>query len=174
MWNKSIFSLCFVIVAVLYPALCSLATATPPLQRPQGKIILTISGAIDRTNQEGRAAFDQQMLLSLPQVEIRTETPWTDGLTIFKGPRLKSVLQQVGSRGDSLFLSALNDYTVQIPAVDIENYPVILAMQRNGKRIGIRERGPLWVIYPWSENPELKSETFYSRSIWQLKSIQIK
>lgn len=113
------------------------------------------------------------MLLALPQGEIVTETPWTNGRTRFNGPLLKAVLDEVGCRGATLILTALNNYSVKIPVKDAATYPVILALTSNGTPMSIRDRGPLWVIYPWSDHPELKSETYYARSIWQLKSIHV-
>ena len=35
-----------------------------------------------------------------------------------------------------------------------------------------RDKGPLWVIYPYHDNIDYRSETIYSRSIWQLDRIE--
>ena len=37
----------------------------------------------------------------------------------------------------------------------------------------MRERGPLWVIYPWSQHPELDDRIHRQRSIWQLTAIEV-
>jgi len=40
--------------------------------------------------------------------------------------------------------------------------------------LSIRKRGPGWVIYPWSDNRSLQKNQYYTRSIWQLKKLEIK
>jgi hypothetical protein len=57
---------------------------------------------------------------------------------------------------------------------DFERYPVILAMKMNGEVLHTRSKGPLWVIYPWSDRPELRNEVVYGRSIWQIKGMVIR
>jgi len=44
----------------------------------------------------------------------------------------------------------------------------------NGNPITVRQKGPLWLIYPYDTNPEYKSEVTYSQSVWQLKSIDVR
>jgi hypothetical protein len=39
--------------------------------------------------------------------------------------------------------------------------------------MSVRDKGPLWVIYPYDAVPEYKSERIYARSIWQLVSIEV-
>ena len=41
-------------------------------------------------------------------------------------------------------------------------------------QLTVRQRGPLWVIYPWSDQPNLQNEVYYSRSIWQLKALEVR
>jgi hypothetical protein len=38
----------------------------------------------------------------------------------------------------------------------------------------VREKGPLVIIYPFDDQPELRSALRYSRAIWQLRSIEIR
>jgi hypothetical protein len=44
----------------------------------------------------------------------------------------------------------------------------------NGEHLRVRTKGPLWVIYPWNDYSELQSESYYSRSIWQLRSLNVR
>ena len=39
--------------------------------------------------------------------------------------------------------------------------------------MSVRDKGPLFVIYPFDEAPELNNETYYGRSAWQVKSIEV-
>jgi hypothetical protein len=143
------------------------------LQPPQGRVIFTVSGRISHTNGEGGADFDRAMLQALPAATIETMTPWTDGVTKFEGPLARDLLKRVGARGSRVKALAINDYSVVIPVSDFETYPVILAMKMNDEAMHTRSKGPLWVIYPWSERPELRNEVIYGRSIWQVKEIVV-
>jgi len=156
--------------------LFSLAVVSPgiALDFPRGPVILTVSGSIRQTNQSGKAVLDAAMLKSLPQQEIVTDTPWTDGQVRFEGPLLRDVLKLVGAQGEMLKTRAINDYFVDIPVSDAEKYDVILAMRLNGNEMTVRSKGPLWVIYPWSSIEELRTATYYSRSIWQLSDIIVR
>ena len=148
--------------------------AAQGLAVPEGRVILSISGWIDRTNGKGVADFDRAMLEAMPFTTIETMTPWTDGVARFEGPLARDLMKRVGARGSRLLATALNDYAVEIPMEDFENYPVILAMKMNGEVLHTRTKGPLWVIYPWSDQANLRNETGYSRSIWQIKELVIK
>jgi hypothetical protein len=37
----------------------------------------------------------------------------------------------------------------------------------------VRERGPVWVVDPWSQHPELDDRLHRQRSIWQLTEIVV-
>ena len=163
----------FTILLVLLVSIPVLSQLTHALDYPRGPIILTFSGSIDRTNAAGNAVLDAAVLKSLPQKKIVTDTPWTEGQMSFEGPLLRDVLRLVGAKGTSLKAVAINDYFVEIPTQDVEQYDVILAMRLNENELNVRSRGPLWVIYPWKDNDNLRSETYYSRSIWQLMRIEI-
>lgn len=144
------------------------------LERPQGRVILTLSGRIGRTNGDGTAEFDRSMLEALPTAVIETMTPWTNGTMKFEGPLARDVMKRVGATGSLVKATAINDYSVEIPLSDFEAYPVILAMKMNGEALRTRSRGPLWVIYPWSEHSRLRTEEIYVRSIWQVKEMVVK
>lgn len=152
--------------------LLSPLTATAQTAHPNGPVILEISagGAGARTT----IHYDLGMLGQLPQHEVSTETPWTAGVTVFEGVLLRDLLASSQTEGTRLIAHALNDYSVEIPMADVQQYDVVLATRMNGQFLTIRDRGPLWVIYPWSAEKELQNELYYSRSIWQLRAIEIR
>ena len=86
---------------------------------------------------------------------------------------IKNLLNYVGAQGSILKITALNDYTANIPIEDVEKYNVILAFRQNGKVLRIRDKGTLFVVYHFDEFPELNSEVIHNRSVWQVKSIEI-
>lgn len=69
---------------------------------------------------------------------------------------------------------AVNDYAVEIP---VESWPgtgPIVAYLNNGAPMSLRDKGPLWIVYPFDNTPDYQTEVVYSRSIWQLDRISVK
>jgi hypothetical protein len=79
----------------------------------------------------------------------------------------------IGTETGTLLATAINDYTVEIPLSDATEGGPILAMRMNGEIMSLRDKGPLWVIYPYDQNAAYRSEVTYSRSIWQLDRIEV-
>lgn len=122
--------------------------------------------------QTGTVTFTMEQLRQYPQIALKTTTPWTDGEQRFVGVALHKVLGEVSS-SDMLSLRAVNDYVVNMPASDISaDFPVV-AYERNGSAMSVRDKGPLWLIYPFDSKPEFRTETIFSRSIWQLVEITV-
>jgi len=144
------------------------------LQEPKGNVVFSVVGNITNTNIDSQALFDLPMLLSLEQHVIVTDTPWIEGANKFEGPLLRDIIDFVGGQGSSVIATALNGYKVTIPYQDMIDYPVILALKQDDNFLSIRKRGPGWVIYPWSDNRSLQNNQYYTRSIWQLKKLEIK
>ncbi|EPJ53593.1 MAG: hypothetical protein OFPI_10340 [Osedax symbiont Rs2] len=140
---------------------------------PTNDTLLTITGAITQLNSKNELHLDRNALLQLPQVTVSTTTLWTDGKSEFSGPLLRDILSAAGSSAQQISAIAANEYAVEIPVDDVQQYQIILALEKDGKILSIREKGPLWVIYPWSDHQELRQDKFYSRSIWQLKRIDL-
>ena len=91
------------------------------------------------------------------------------------GVRLSDVLDRVGASGDTLTAIALNDYSAELPSEDARTWPVILAFSRDGKTLSVRDKGPLWIVYPRDDHAELQSEALaMGKWVWQLKAIDVK
>ncbi|MEY4982042.1 MAG: hypothetical protein RIR62_308 [Pseudomonadota bacterium] len=150
------------------------ALADTALDAPTGETILTVSGAIQHRNDGDTARFDLAMLEAMPAVTIETSTIWTDGVQSFTGVSLKDLLDRLGAEGGTIAASALNDYTVEIPVSDAVEGGPILAYAMNGKALSVRDKGPLWVVYPYDSKSEYQTEVIYSRSIWQLAKIDVR
>lgn len=149
------------------------AAALPGLPAPTGDVILTVTGDLAVSNGDGKARFDRTLLASLGHAELETVTPWTDGVRRFAGVPALRLVEALGSRATRLQTRALNDYAVTIPRSDLEAYPVLLATSRDGEPLLVRERGPIWVVYPWSQYPELDRRVYRQRSIWQLTAVNL-
>jgi hypothetical protein len=118
--------------------------------------------------------YTDEEILALEQVEITTDNDYVDDTAVFSGPRLRDVFgdQEIGSE-DSIRLRALNDYSTEMPASEALDYDVILALSMNGERLSVRDKGPIWVIYPMSEHEELREPRYNDRLVWQLSSVEL-
>ena len=143
------------------------------LQAPAGTVVLSIGGRIQRANQGERAALDMAMLEALAQHSFTTKTPWFKEARKFTGPLLRDVLNLVGAQGTTLRMGALNDYRIDVPADDARRFDVVLARLIDDKPIAVREKGPLFMIYPFDSDAALRTPLYYSRSVWQLNSIDV-
>jgi hypothetical protein len=144
------------------------------LDQPSDEPILTVAGSIGVTNKDGTAQFDRQMLEALGAVSFETTTPWYSGPVTFEGVPLAKVMDAVQARGDTLLAIALNNYSAELPMEDARKYNVILAYKRNGEYMTVREKGPLFIVYPYDSVAELKNQKFYSRSVWQLSRLEVR
>lgn len=160
-------------IAVLVATVAASPGQAEDLARPAGDVVLTISGAIENTNDNDVAVFDIAMLEQLPGRITQTQTPWYDGAHKFSGPLGWALLSAVGAHGTMLHVTAINDYVTDIPVSDLKDYEVILATRLDGEPMSVRDKGPLFVIYPFDEKPALNNEVYYGRSAWQVKSIEV-
>jgi hypothetical protein len=133
-----------------------------------GKPVLTISGHINAPGGAESVAFDMAALESVGIDGFETATPWYSGPIRFDGVRMSRLMQHVGATGDKVTAVALNDYTTELPISDFEKYGVILATKREGAYMPVRDKGPLFIVYPYDSAPELKAQRYYSRSAWQV------
>lgn len=164
----------FFIITALAVLLIAPSLRAAPLPTPKGKVILTVSGAIENTNAGGVADFDLDMLEALGMTKVQMETPRTRGRPVFEGVLASALLDAVGVRGATARAVALNDYVVEIPLVDLQRYPVVLALKMEGRYMRIREKGPIWVVYPHEQFEELQTVEIQTRWIWQLRRLEIR
>lgn len=112
-------------------------------------------------------------LAALPQHVIQTHTAYTDGLQRFEGPLLRDVVGQSGHQGRRLRLVAADGDTSEIPWQDMVDFEVLVAIRRNGKSMGLRDLGPVWVVYPRDDHSRLQDQTYDLRWIWQVTRIDV-
>jgi hypothetical protein len=159
---------------LLCAPLLLLPAGVQALNAPAQAPVLDIIGAVGTTNQGAAAVFDLAMLSALPQHRIKTRTPWHEGERVFAGPLVRDVLAAAKASGTSLRMVALNDYRVDVPMDDVQRWDVIIATSIDGRAIPVREKGPLFIIYPFDRHPDLRNAVYYSRSIWQLRRVEVR
>lgn len=149
------------------------AAVAGELAPPSGKVLLVVSGNVGNPNVEDEAHFDRDMLEGLGQTEVRTSTPWTDGQPIFKGVLIRDILAAAAASGETVRATALNDYSVEIPTADFARYDVIAALRKDDVYLKVRNKGPLWIIYPRDEFANLQDSNEDYKWIWQLKTLVV-
>ncbi|MBE9603717.1 hypothetical protein IAI18_02505 [Acetobacteraceae bacterium H6797] len=139
--------------------------AVAPDKRP----ILTVAGNV---RGDLPRDFTLATLEALGMERLTTHTPWTSGPQNFSGVPLARLLASVANRGANLRLIALNDYQISIPASDASAYHPLLATRLDGVPMRVRDKGPIWLVYPWSQRPEIDKPSYYERGVWQLRRIE--
>ena len=128
-------------------------------------IVLTIEG-------NGRVTeLTMNDLLAAGSESISTETPFFEGKMTFQGPGLKILLNQLGYQYAQITLTALNDYSVTTEEGELANLDPILAIQKNAQPMSVRDKGPIWVMLPLSDEPELDTPQYHRLMVWQLNKI---
>ena len=161
-------------------AIAAIGTLSPqlafadPLAAPNGEPVLTISGAVENTNEGDSAVFDLEMLEAMGMESITTKTPWYDAPVTFEGIPMAKLMDAVGASGDTVVAVALNDYTTEIPVSDFKEHGTLLALKRDGEYMPIRDKGPLFIVYPYDSDPDLQDQIYYARSAWQLHQLIVK
>lgn len=162
------FSLALVCLALLLPR-----AVAAELPAPTGLTILSVGGSITHTTDGGRALFDRAGLETLEQREIETRTIWTDGPQRFTGVPLRALLEAVGATGHRIRATAINDYAIEFPLDDATADAPVIAYLNHGAAMSVRDKGPLWLVYPYDADPIFRTDRIYARSIWQLDRIDV-
>ncbi len=107
------------------------------------------------------------------RVPLTTHTPWTRGPQVFEGASLRDLLPTGAHAARQLTAIALDDFRAVIPMADVRDHGLFLAWRRNGDVMPVRDRGPFWLVYPWSQRPAIDTPEFHRRSAWQLRAILV-
>jgi hypothetical protein len=153
--------LCWVICFSVVMSSCVNASPEPAL--------LTIT-----TDQHETIELSLDDLTVTPIIVYDTTTIWTNGTQKFHGVSLKKTLEKNNVTKGTIFATAVNDYAVEIPLSEITDDWPIIAYKLNNQRLNLRNKGPLWIVYPYDSHYDFRSEVVYSRSIWQLDRIKVK
>ncbi|MBV8042800.1 molybdopterin-dependent oxidoreductase [Pluralibacter sp.] len=158
----------YLVISSLFLSTCYAASTT---SAPEDKVVLTISGKIGSNGQGEPQKFSIADLEKMGSETIETTTPWYDGRMRFEGVSFNKLFDKVNAQGQTVKVIALNDYTISVPVDDLKKFNAILAYKRNGNFMPIRDKGPLFIIYPYDSKPELNNQVYYARSAWQVDRI---
>lgn len=163
------------LLAMLIPPMaCGVAVGAATLPSPSGPVLLTVTGGIGVTNAGATAVFDRAMLEELGFTTLATSTPWTDGVPEFQGVLVSKILDVVHAEGTSIHAVAANDYAIDLDIAELRKYPILAAMKQDGHELHLRDRGPIWIVYPRDDVPALQSEANNYKWIWQLQKFEVR
>jgi hypothetical protein len=158
------------LLAALSAFLLCLPAAAPArdLGAPTGPVILTVTDAAG-----GSWAFDRAMIEALGWQTITTVTPFTEGPQEFAGIPLSALAEATGAEGSTIQAIAINDYVAEIPAAHMADHGVFLALDHNGAPMRVRDRGPVWIIYP-AATVDDPVNRFDAMMVWQLRELNFR
>jgi len=159
----------------IFPVVLSLMLAiagrglASELPKPAGPVLLTIAGEVGATNRgpslpavdaflayheigfPAAAEFDRAMLEGLGTHEVELSYKDWPKAYRFAGPRLADVLAAAGAAegaaGGAITATALDGFAVEISAEDLAAHDWIVALEVDGRPLGIGQAGPLWLVY---------------------------
>lgn len=149
----------------------SQVSASQPTSRPAARNVLTLEVT---GHPEVARRLSVQALERLPQRTYAAMLPEESQVSSWQGVPLSLLFDDVLlGEAKRLRIDALNDYSELIPLSDLSAYEPILAYRRDGRYIGISERGPLFIIYPLVDHPELRTQRYFNRTVWQVSRITL-
>lgn len=118
--------------------------------------------------------LDEAALAALPQTEFETATPWTAGVHRYRGPTLKAMLAAQGLKDVThVRVTGLNGYQQQFDLAPFAQVPLTLVRYQDDKPLTRRNKGPVWLLMPFSEYPEFDVSPIHSFMVWQLVRIEV-
>jgi hypothetical protein len=180
------------VAACAWPAAVPAKTAAPT-----GPVLLTISGAITRSNRGPfDPALDQMMhkhkvhfehafatgfaaLAALPARSISPTLEYDARVHTLRGPLLTHVLAMAGARlaaGTRIVLRAVDGYAVTITAEQARTQEFIVATHLDGQPMGLGSLGPLWAVIDADRLPALAGKPLAERfgaCPWALYHIEV-
>jgi hypothetical protein len=157
------------------------AVVIPPAPRapgerlpvPAGAPVLTISGQVGRANVGQVVQLDDRGLDSLGRIRIDLYEPWVKQRMGFQGVWLADVLDAAGVDDDaqSLHITALDNYQVDLPLADVRSGGVLLATRTgDGGPIPVGDGGPIRIVFA----DEVEAGSNANQWIWSLTTIDVR
>lgn len=144
------------------------AAAGQAVQRAPGPALLTLTGALARSNRgpfdpvrdqmmhKQKLSFDKAFgidfgaLLALPAATIHPTLEYDARPHALRGPLLLDVVALSGTRpreDGKLLLRAVDGYAVALPVAQARAQRFIVATHLDGKPMALGGLGPLWAVY---------------------------
>lgn len=156
----------------------------------QGPVLLTISSKVDSPNRGGvdpevdkfldyseadfdaATQFDYSALQKLSFVKAQADFPRDGDIQEFEGPLLADVLAAAGAKGNTLTLTALDGYAVEVKVQEMIAQGAILAVKRNGEHFALGGFGPTQIVFPRAQRADLRDMPD-DNWIWSIYHIKV-
>ncbi|MCA1855804.1 molybdopterin-dependent oxidoreductase [Massilia oculi] len=182
--------------AALASGALPLASAASP-RPPRGPALLTITGAIGRSNRGPRDPVRDQMMFkqkldftrafaldfdtvaALPARTIRPTLEYDGKPHALRGPLLVDVLALAGVRTDGaaqVVLRAVDGYAAAVPMARLRAWNYLVATELDGQPMALGGLGPLWAVYDADRVPEMAARPVRERfgnCPWALYHIEV-
>lgn len=125
---------------------------------------------------QGQTATGKPVRLSLQQMEaLATTSVWTrdphstgdrNALVHFRGVAVSKLLDKFGAAPNATEVTfvASDAYRATVSLADLRQYPIIIALERNNQKIPRSDGGPLYLVFPYSQFPQLQQN--YPDQLW--------
>lgn len=153
-----------VVVALVLALFGFSALAADEVPAPKGMVLLTVGGLVGKPNRgpfdpkhdtllaklsadfKHGFEFDRDMLLALPQGTVKAKPIEFENEATFKGPVLHEVLGFIEAAVAKTTFVAADGYSGYLLPADIRPSDYILALEADGKPLGLGQQGPLWLM----------------------------
>jgi hypothetical protein len=139
--------------------------------KPDGEVVLTVSGDIGERNNGKRLDLDLASLEKMRRVRLEAAEPFLKRRVMFEGVLLADLLAVAGvpESATKVSLTALDDYKVDFSVADVRSSQMLLATKADGKHMPVDRSGPIRIVFPdassLGRNPDLW--------IWSVSSMTI-
>jgi hypothetical protein len=125
---------------------------------------------------QGQTSTGQPVVLSLSKLEalatttIQTKEPHNtntpNAIFNFRGVPVSTLLNEVGVAPtvSEVTFVARDGFRTTVSLADLRQYPIIIALERNGTKISRSEGGPLYLVFPQTQFPQLQQK--YPDRFW--------
>jgi hypothetical protein len=116
-------------------------------QKPQGDIVLTVSGTIGKTNVNDTYQYTMDMIRNLPYTTITTPDPHLEATIEYGGVLLKDILSDLNAENiEEINIIAKDGYTAVIKVKDLD-LGILIAYTADGEDLTDESGGPLKIIF---------------------------
>ncbi len=159
MGRSTIIAIIVILILVAAGGFYTYLQITKP-KPPAGTVVLRVKGKITRANVGDEYHFDLEMLEKMVDTEFDWECPWF-GMHHWKGVSLATLLEELGVPDDAKYIKfiAKDGLTAEFPINMLKEHPkIMLAIKMDDEYIPEEKVGPLRVVIPYDQYPELEKD----------------
>ncbi len=131
--------------------------------RQQQQWELTIQG---QTAREVRLSMQQLDALATTRIKTRSphNTNKADEILDYRGVAISKLLELGTTPATEITFVSFDAYRATVSREDLTKYPIIIALESNGKPISRSDGGPLSLVFPYTKYPQLQQK--YPDRFW--------